>query len=67
MLADFVWIGVAFQGSAPWYRTDGESRIMISKALSLLDRLSGCASHALYALVAALKCAQDLGVEAIRA
>jgi hypothetical protein len=36
-------IGVAFQGSAPTYWTDGESRIMISKALNVSDRLSGCA------------------------
>ncbi len=35
-------VGVAFQGSAPTYWTDGESRIMISKALNLSDRLSGC-------------------------
>lgn len=35
-------IGVAFQGSAPTYWVDGESRIMISKALNLSDRLSGC-------------------------
>ena len=35
-------IGVAFQGSAPTYWTDGESKIMISKALNLSDRLSGC-------------------------
>jgi hypothetical protein len=35
-------IGVAFQGDAPTYWTDGESRIMISKALNLSDRLSGC-------------------------
>lgn len=35
-------LGVAFQGSAPAYWTDGESRIMISKALNLSDRLSGC-------------------------
>ena len=33
---------MAFQGSAPTYWTDGESRIMISKALNLSDRLSGC-------------------------
>src|SRR5271156_57783 len=39
-------IGVAFQGSAPTYWTDGESRIMISKALNLSDRLSGCAKLA---------------------
>src|SRR5215469_5371504 len=37
-----IGIGVAFQGSAPTYWTDGESRIMISKALNLSDRLSGC-------------------------
>jgi len=35
-------IGIAFQGSAPTYWVDGESRIMISKALNLSDRLSGC-------------------------
>jgi hypothetical protein len=35
-------LGVAFQGSAPTYWTDGESKIMISKALNLSDRLSGC-------------------------
>ena len=35
-------LGVAFQGSAPTYWTDGESRIMISKALNLSDRLSSC-------------------------
>jgi hypothetical protein len=39
-------IGVAFQGSAPTYWVDGESRIMISKALNLSDRLSGCAKLA---------------------
>jgi class 3 adenylate cyclase len=37
-----IGIGVAFQGSAPTYWTDGDSRIMISKALNLSDRLSGC-------------------------
>ena len=35
-------IGIAFQGSAPTYWVDGDSRIMISKALNLSDRLSGC-------------------------
>jgi hypothetical protein len=35
-------LGVAYQGSAPTYWTDGDSRIMISKALNLSDRLSGC-------------------------
>jgi class 3 adenylate cyclase len=39
-------LGVAFQGSAPTYWTDGDSRIMISKALNLSDRLSGCAKIA---------------------
>jgi class 3 adenylate cyclase len=39
-------IGVAFQGSAPSYWADGDSRIMISKALNLSDRLSGCAKLA---------------------
>ncbi len=37
-----IGIGIAFQGSAPSYWTDGDSRIMISKALNLSDRLSGC-------------------------
>ena len=41
-----IGIGVAFQGSAPTYWTDGESRIMISNALNLSDRLSGCAKIA---------------------
>src|SRR2546421_425745 len=35
-------LGVAFQGDAPTYWTDGDSRIMISKALNISDRLSGC-------------------------
>ncbi len=35
-------LGVAFQGDAPTYWTDGDSRIMISKALNVSDRLSGC-------------------------
>jgi hypothetical protein len=35
-------IGIAFQGDAPAYWTDGDSRIMISKALNLSDRLSSC-------------------------
>src|SRR5271165_4467149 len=33
-----IGIGVAYQGSAPTYWTDGESKIMISKALNLSDR-----------------------------
>lgn len=39
-------VGVAFQDSAPSLWTDGESNIMISKALNLSDRLSGCAKMA---------------------
>ena len=39
-------LGVAFQGYAPTYWVDGDSRIMISKALNLSDRLSGCAKLA---------------------
>lgn len=39
-------LGVAFQGEAPTYWVDGDSRIMISKALNLSDRLSGCAKLA---------------------
>jgi len=39
-------LGVAFQGSAPTYWADGDSRIMISKALNVSDRLSGCAKLA---------------------
>jgi hypothetical protein len=39
-------LGVAFQGDAPTYWTDGDSRIMISKALNVSDRLSGCAKLA---------------------
>lgn len=41
-----IGIGIAYQGSAPTYWTDGESKIMISKALNLSDRLSGCAKLA---------------------
>ncbi len=41
-----IGIGVAYQGSAPTYWTDGDARIMISKALNLSDRLSGCAKLA---------------------
>jgi hypothetical protein len=39
-------LGIAFQGDAPTYWVDGDSRIMISKALNLSDRLSGCAKLA---------------------
>jgi hypothetical protein len=41
-----IGIGVAYQGSAPTYWTDGDAKIMISKALNLSDRLSGCAKLA---------------------
>lgn len=39
-------IGVAFQDSAPALWMDGDSRIMISKALNLSDRLSSCSKMA---------------------
>jgi class 3 adenylate cyclase len=39
-------VGVAFQGSAPTYWIDGDSRIMISRALNLSDRLSSCSKAA---------------------
>ena len=39
-------IGIAFHGSAPVYWVDGETRIMISRAINLADRLSGCAKLA---------------------
>ena len=39
-------LGVAFQNSAPSIWMDGDSRIMISKALNLSDRLSSCAKMA---------------------
>ncbi|HYL67796.1 MAG TPA: hypothetical protein VEX69_01390 [Candidatus Limnocylindria bacterium] len=35
-------VGVAFQDSAPSIWMDGDSRIMISRALNLSDRLSSC-------------------------
>jgi hypothetical protein len=39
-------IGIAFQNSAPTIWMDGESRIMISRALNLSDRLSSCSKAA---------------------
>ncbi|MGH9774476.1 MAG: hypothetical protein ACRD50_05965 [Candidatus Acidiferrales bacterium] len=39
-------VGVAFQNSPPAIWMDGDSRIMISKALNLSDRLSGCSKVA---------------------
>src|ERR1700730_13656695 len=39
-------LGVAFQDSAPSLWMDGDSRIMISRALNLSDRLSSCSKIA---------------------
>jgi hypothetical protein len=39
-------VGIAYQGSAPTYWVDADSRIMISRALNLSDRLSGCSKLA---------------------
>ena len=39
-------VGIAFQGSPPAYWVDSDSRIMISKALNLSDRLSSCSKAA---------------------
>jgi hypothetical protein len=39
-------VGVAFQGSPPTYWMDNDSRIMISRALNLSDRLSSCSKAA---------------------
>jgi hypothetical protein len=39
-------VGVAYQGSAPTYWVDSDSRIMISRALNLSDRLSSCSKLA---------------------
>ena len=39
-------IGICFQDSAPMYLMDGNSRIMISKALNESDRLSSCHKNA---------------------
>ncbi len=41
-----IGVGIAYQGDAPAYWTDGDSRVMISKALNLSDRLSSCAKLA---------------------
>lgn len=41
-----IGVGVAFQGSPPTYWMDQDSRIMISKALNLSDRLSSCSKAA---------------------
>jgi class 3 adenylate cyclase len=39
-------IGVAFQNSAPTFWIDSDSRIMISRAINLSDRLSSCSKVA---------------------
>jgi hypothetical protein len=39
-------VGVAFQSSPPAYWMDGETRIMISRAVNLSDRLSSCSRAA---------------------
>lgn len=39
-------VGVAFQNSAPTFWIDSDSRIMISRAINLSDRLSSCAKVA---------------------
>ena len=39
-------IGIAYQGSPPTYWMDTDSRIMISRALNLSDRLSSCSKAA---------------------
>ena len=39
-------VGIAFQSSAPTYWIDSDSRIMISRALNLSDRLSSCSNVA---------------------
>jgi hypothetical protein len=39
-------VGIAYQGSAPTYWVDSDSRIMISRALNLSDRLSSCSKLA---------------------
>lgn len=39
-------LGVAFQNSAPTVWMDGESRILISRAINLSDRLSSCSKLA---------------------
>ncbi len=39
-------IGISYQDSAPLYLMNGESRIMISKALNESDRLSSCSKSA---------------------
>jgi class 3 adenylate cyclase len=40
-------LGIAFQDSPPTFWEDGDSKIMISRAINLSDRLSGCSKVAL--------------------
>jgi class 3 adenylate cyclase len=39
-------MGIAYQDSAPTFWEDGDSKIMISRAINLSDRLSGCSKVA---------------------
>jgi hypothetical protein len=41
-----IGVGIAFQNSPPTYWMDNDSRIMISRALNLSDRLSSCSKAA---------------------
>jgi len=41
-----IGVGIAFQNSPPTYWMDSDSRIMISRALNLSDRLSSCSKAA---------------------
>jgi hypothetical protein len=45
-----IGIGICWQNTAPMYLLDGETRIMISSAINLADRLSGCSKLARRAL-----------------
>ncbi len=45
-----IGIGICWQNSTPMYLLDGETRIMISSAINLADRLSGCSKLARRAL-----------------
>lgn len=45
-----IGIGICWKNTAPLYLLDGETRIMISEALNLSDRLSGCSKLARKAL-----------------
>jgi class 3 adenylate cyclase len=41
-----IGLGIAFQNSPPTFWEDGDSKIMISRAINLSDRLSGCSKVA---------------------